>query len=933
MRSKIRYIAMAIAIFAMAMLGFNSIIAYGAGKLELEADTRTTNAGNEVVLYVSIKENSGLAGLQFQVKCDDVLTLVSATGHKGAISAESYVHKEDNIVRYILAEEKNYTGIGDILKLHFLVDKDAEPGEYDVTIIDAVAVDSNMQQQNISITNGGIIVTEDMVIPSDNAKPNKEETNESKEESSNEDKKNDDVTTDTQSDIKNNPTSETAIKDDEISDNTEEYAERGVNRRTTSIVPIVAIVIIVIVVIFLVSLIIVRYKNLANVMLLVLCVGIGCLLTSGESTIAASYPKVNPENTSTFYYYNQLDNYSNATNMKKLYNDMLAICWEFYNSTEDATAITNASGNTEYFIPQTLKASDYMLSDKELDIVEDALFHDMPLFYFLSFRINWYEGENVIYTGYTVVEGDTIRLQITNNTSNTGVSKYYDGERRKECKAIIEANVYKYYNETKGKTAYEKQQIIFDGICMNSDYNSEEQMVSYAHTVVGNFEGKRVVCEGYTKTANLLLNYCGVDTIDISGVAGPSGEEKHVWNAVKLDDGNWYLCDLTWSDTTNNYTISASSILWEERTCNGYYVNAPSSEFYLNHTPWSSVKLPQFADTTKYYDSYDIYIDREVKNGNTEAEIKAMVCDVIINELISGNTYVSIWFDDYEYFRPFASLIVASMDSILEDVYENTGIRYKMLGAYNYSCTGVKELNDVTGNSYMVMDMAIPFCVSKEVGDYTVDASYRINGQDCVAITEVSVEGDAYLELPSKIDGKSVIMYISGEEALAYDELVMPNTMLVLYNGCFRYGKMTSVRLNEGLKTIDYGAFHDCLNLKSVYVPNSVTTIASYALGYYYEGDVRTKLAGFTIYGYEGSAAYDYAVNNGFEFVAVTKPPVFCGDVNGDNTINQADGIDIKKYIVKLLTAINTEAADLNYDGSIDVIDAVKLMKKVHNVR
>ncbi len=933
MKSKIRYIAMAIAVFAMAMLGFNSIIAYGAGKIELESGTRTTNAGNEVVLNISIKENSGLAGFQFQVKYDDALTLVSATGLNDAISAESYVYEKDNIVRYILAEEKNYTGSGDILKLHFLVDKDAKPGEYNVTILDVIAIDSSLQQQNVSITNGCIIVTEDVVIPSDDVKLDKEETSESEDELSNVDKENNDETTDTQSNIKNDPTSETTIKDDEISSNTEEYAERGVNRKETSIVPILAIIIIATVVILLVSLIIIRYKKLTNIILLVLWVGIGCLLTSGESTIAASYPKVNPENTSTFYYYKQLDNYSNAESMKKLYNDMLDICWDFYNSTEDATAIVNASGNTEYFIPQTLKTSDYMFSDKELDIVEDALFHDMPLFYFLSFRINWYEDENVIYTGYTVVEGDTIRLQITNNTSDTGVSKYYDGERRKECKAIIEANVYKYYNETKGKTAYEKQQIIFDGICMNSDYNSAEQMVSYAHTVVGNFEGKSVVCEGYTKTANLLLNYCGVDTIDISGVAGPSGEEKHVWNSVKLDDGNWYLCDLTWSDTTNNYTISASSILWEERTCNGYYVNVPESEFYLNHTPWSSVNLPQFADTTKYYDSYDVYVNRDIKNNNTEAEIKDIVCEVIKNELISGNTYVSIWFDDYEYFRPFASLVVASMDSILEEVYKHTGVRYKMLGAYNYSCTGVKELNDGTGNNYMVMDMAIPFCVSKEVGDYTVDASYRINGQDCVAITDVRVEGDAYLELPSKIDGKPVIMYISGEDALVYDELVTPNTMLVLYNGCFRYGKMTSVRLNEGLKTIDYGAFHDCLNLKSVYVPNSVTTIASYALGYYYEGDVRTKISGFTIYGYVGSAAYDYAVNNGFEFVAVTKPPVFCGDVNGDNTINRADGMDIKKYIVKLLNAINTEAADLNCDGSIDVIDAVKLMKKVHNVR
>ena len=67
--------------------------------------------------------------------------------------------------------------------------------------------------------------------------------------------------------------------------------------------------------------------------------------------------------------------------------------------------------------------------------------------------------------------------------------------------------------------------------------------------------------------------------------------------------------------------------------------------------------------------------------------------------------------------------------------------------------------------------------------------------------------------------------------------------------------------------------FFDCTGLTSVTIPDSVTSIGSKALGYYYNNGYK-KVAGFTIYGKRGSEAQRYANDNGFLFEKVH--PEYC---------------------------------------------------------
>ena len=65
-----------------------------------------------------------------------------------------------------------------------------------------------------------------------------------------------------------------------------------------------------------------------------------------------------------------------------------------------------------------------------------------------------------------------------------------------------------------------------------SEYNSD--------TAIGTlFEGYSI-CSGYSDTMAIFLTKLGLDNVKVI-------TDKHVWNAVKIDD-KWYHIDLTWDD-------------------------------------------------------------------------------------------------------------------------------------------------------------------------------------------------------------------------------------------------------------------------------------------------------------------------------------------------------------------------------------------------
>lgn len=142
----------------------------------------------------------------------------------------------------------------------------------------------------------------------------------------------------------------------------------------------------------------------------------------------------------------------------------------------------------------------------------------------------------------------------------------------------------------------------------------------------------------------------------------------------------------------------------------------------------------------------------------------------------------------------------------------------------------------------------------------------------CTALKSISV--DSSNTSYSAYDGA---LYNKAQTTLVYcplgkTSLNIPGTVKTVPGKTGGAG-ITAVTLNEGTTTLSKWAFINCKGMKSITIPKSVTSIGAQAVGYYHanaeDTDPETKISGFIIYGYKGSAAETYATNNGFTFIAL----------------------------------------------------------------
>ena len=147
---------------------------------------------------------------------------------------------------------------------------------------------------------------------------------------------------------------------------------------------------------------------------------------------------------------------------------------------------------------------------------------------------------------------------------------------------------------------------------------STPQDERWAHSIAGVFTGQGVVCEGYAKTFQYLLNICGIDNVYIVGQADTgSGRDSggHAWNCFCID-GNWYPADLTWDDLGKE--SDGSDEMWYS------YFAIPGSEFNKDHDANNMgydgmYDIPKFSESDEYsyYKYFNGYGNNSVKDAQS----------------------------------------------------------------------------------------------------------------------------------------------------------------------------------------------------------------------------------------------------------------------------------------------------------------------------
>ncbi len=132
---------------------------------------------------------------------------------------------------------------------------------------------------------------------------------------------------------------------------------------------------------------------------------------------------------------------------------------------------------------------------------------------------------------------------------------------------------------------------VHDYLCNSVTYIND---YGSCHDVYGTLVNKEAVCQGYAETMKMFCDYYKIPCVCISGVANGGG---HMWNAVQMDDGKWYLLDITWDDQ-GDYGIYRDFFLIGLNTKDTYFTGNP---FNISHVSDGSPYLPLLSYASDKY--------------------------------------------------------------------------------------------------------------------------------------------------------------------------------------------------------------------------------------------------------------------------------------------------------------------------------------------
>ncbi|MBQ1409928.1 MAG: leucine-rich repeat protein [Oscillospiraceae bacterium] len=164
--------------------------------------------------------------------------------------------------------------------------------------------------------------------------------------------------------------------------------------------------------------------------------------------------------------------------------------------------------------------------------------------------------------------------------------------------------------------------------------------------------------------------------------------------------------------------------------------------------------------------------------------------------------------------------------------------------------------------------------IPKNVTKIGYDAFYG-----CTALTSIHVASDN--PYYSSIDGvlfnkaETDLEVFPAGKATSY---AIPDGVTCIGNDAFSgCVALADITIPDSVSYIGIHAFFGCSSLTSVTIPANVESINWEAFGYFMNNGTKDKIDGFTIYGYNGTAAQTYAEENGFTFVPLVNAPVITG--------------------------------------------------------
>ena len=153
---------------------------------------------------------------------------------------------------------------------------------------------------------------------------------------------------------------------------------------------------------------------------------------------------------------------------------------------------------------------------------------------------------------------------------------------------------------------YSFVKVLHDYLCNNVVYVNDKKN---CHDPYGTLVNGNAVCQGYAETFKMFCDYYHIPTVSITGI-GNGG--AHMWNAVQMIDGLWYLMDITWDDQSHGiyYDFFLVGLQTEDYWFGG-------DAFNVSHIPDNPSHLPDLSYAVTAFDASDLEYFDETYNSYT----------------------------------------------------------------------------------------------------------------------------------------------------------------------------------------------------------------------------------------------------------------------------------------------------------------------------
>ena len=423
-------------------------------------------------------------------------------------------------------------------------------------------------------------------------------------------------------------------------------------------------------------------------------------------------------------------------------------------------------------------------------------------------------------------------------------------------------------------TDYQKIKAIYDYICANTTYdytNLDNDAYKLKYTAYGALIDGTSVCQGY---AVLLYRMALMADVDCRLISGTGNGGRHAWNIIKVGN-KYYNLDSTWdavSYPNYKYFLKTDDNFEDHVRDNEWQSDEINQQYPMSETDYTE-QTENLTCTYELDDSGNAVITGCTGTGTI----------LEIPDTIDGYTVTAI--ADHAFWN-HSELASVKLPKDLTTIGEQTFYGCSQITKLEFpeslkevgwqafqDCSDLREIN--VPKNLKVINAAFGGCdnlktiyFDEEITSIPIGLLLGCGGVEELTIPDgvTAIGGQAFqsmahlrkVHLP---DGLTTIDSYAFQNCPELDEINLPDSLRYMSSWVFQNDtSLRKIRIPKRIQYIGTDVFAGCTSLTSISIPAAVRTIET-------TFDNKETL---TIYGYQGSAAQQYAAENGIKFLPCT---------------------------------------------------------------